>query len=87
MHELHETRSYIWWPKMDRDIEITVKSCEVCQSIQATPPVALLHPWEWPDEPWSHLHLDFARPFLGKMYLVMHRCAVKVVGCTHYVRH
>ena len=24
-------RSYIWWPDMDRDLEIRVKECEACQ--------------------------------------------------------
>ena len=32
---------------------------------------APLHPWEWPAQPWSRLHLDFAGPFLGHMYLVL----------------
>ena len=32
---------------------------------------APLHPWTWPDKPWSRLHLDFAGPLLGKMYLVL----------------
>ena len=29
-----------------------------------------LHPWEWPQKPWSRLHIDYAGPFLGKMFLV-----------------
>ena len=32
---------------------------------------APLHPWEWPAQPWSCLHLDFVGPFLGHMYLVL----------------
>ena len=27
--------------------------------------------WEWPSEPWSRLHLDFAGPYLGAMYLIL----------------
>ena len=30
-----------------------------------------LHPWEWPEQPWSRLHLDYAGPFLGRMLLVL----------------
>ena len=26
-------RSYIWWPKMDKDIERLVKKCRVCREI------------------------------------------------------
>ena len=29
-----------------------------------------MHPWEWPQRPWARLHLDYAGPFMGKMFLV-----------------
>ena len=64
-------RGYIWWPKMDAEIEEEVKSCMSCQENQQMPGEAPLHPWEYPDKPWSRVHLDYAGPFLGKMYLVM----------------
>ncbi len=35
------------------------------------PPPVPLQPWEWPNRPWSRLHLDFAGPFMGRMFLVM----------------
>ena len=35
------------------------------------PPEAPLHPWEWPSRPWERLHIDYAGPFLGKMFLIM----------------
>lgn len=81
LNELYEThpgtskmkalaRSYIWWPGMDMAIEQTVKSCQTCQESRPAPAVAPLHPWEWPSQPWSRLHLDFAGAFLGHMYLV-----------------
>ena len=55
---------------MDADIVEMAKSCSVCQVHQHSPASAPLHPWEWPDTPWSRLHLDFAGPFLGHMYLI-----------------
>ena len=66
MDELHEThpgivkmknlaRSYVWWPNMNSDLETRVRSCEKCQSSHPPPPMAPLHPWEWPSEPWSRL--------------------------------
>ena len=64
-------RNYIWWPKMDEAIEDTVKHCQACQESRPSPPAAPLHPWEWPSEPWSRLHLDFAGPYLGAMYLIL----------------
>ena len=82
LDELHEThpgiskmkllaRSYIWWPGMDAQIEKLVKSCPVCQESRPSPPTAPLHPWEWPSEPWSRIHIDFAGPFLNRMYMVV----------------
>lgn len=64
-------RMYVWWPGMDADIEKLVQGCSECQAIQSSPPVAPLHPWKWPTRPWARLHLDFAGPFLGKMFLVL----------------
>ena len=82
LQELHEThpgcakmkslaRNYIWWPKMDSAIEDTVKQCQACQESRPSPPAAPLHPWEWPSEPWSRIHLDFAGPYMGSMFLVL----------------
>ena len=34
------------------------------------PQPAPLHPWDWPDTPWQRIHVDFAGPFEGKMFLV-----------------
>ena len=56
---------------MDAAIEDAVKQCQVCQETRPSPPPAPLHPWEWPSEPWSRLHLDFAGPFLGCMHLII----------------
>ena len=51
---------------MGAEIENLVKSCSTCQESRPSPPAAPLQPWEWPSEPWSRLHLDFAGPFLGQ---------------------
>ncbi|XP_061570028.1 uncharacterized protein K02A2.6-like [Cololabis saira] len=64
-------RSYIWWPGMDENIEREVQSCEECQKHQKSPPTAPLHPWEWPESPWSRIHVDYAGPFLGEMFLLI----------------
>ncbi|XP_056118298.1 uncharacterized protein K02A2.6-like [Rhinichthys klamathensis goyatoka] len=64
-------RAYVWWPNMDQDIENKVQHCRECQENQKMPPPVSLQPWEWPNRPWSRLHLDFAGPFMGRMFLVM----------------
>ena len=39
--------------------------------LQPAPPVAPLQPWKWPTRPWARLHVDFAGPIFGKMFLVV----------------
>ena len=81
LQELHEAhpdicqmkslaRGYVWWPKIDEDLEAEVKKCHTCQSARHNPPSAPIHPWHWPERPWSRIHVDYAGPFLGKMFLV-----------------
>ena len=61
-------RSFVWWPGMDRQCKEKIKSCQSCQQNQR-PAVVPLLPWEWPQRPWVGLHVDYAGPFLGKMFL------------------
>ena len=62
---------YVWWPRMEKDIEQSVQSCVSCQVQQSLPPVAPLQPWSWPTRAWSRLHLDYVGPFQGHMFLVL----------------
>ena len=64
-------RSIVWWPGIDNDIDKTVKNCPQCQQNQKAPSRAPLHQWEWPNRPWTRLHIDHAGPFLGKYFLVV----------------
>ena len=82
LEELHEShpgmvrmkslaRSHVWWPGIDRAIVEKAKSCSSCQATKNAPPKAPLHPWSWATTPWERVHVDFAGPFLGKMFLVL----------------
>ena len=64
-------RSYVWWPGMDKAIEQVSKGCTGCQLTQSNPKIAPLHSWEWPARPWQRIHVDFAGPFLGTMFLIV----------------
>ena len=44
-------------------------------------PSASLHPWSWPKQPWSRMHLDFAGPLFNHMYLVMVDAHTKWILC------
>ena len=57
-------RSYIWWPDIDKDIELTAKSCPGCQLSQIEPSTVPVHPWEW-------IHIDFAGPFFNTIFQVI----------------
>ena len=64
-------RSYVWWPGIDKELEQLAHDCTPCQKVQKEPAVAPLHPWLWPSKPWARIHLDFAGPFLGRMFLIV----------------
>ena len=64
-------RSYVWWPKMDQDIQEMVAKCSNCQDHQRAPARAWLHPWEYPRAPWKRIHLDFAGPYHNRMFLIV----------------
>ncbi len=80
--ELHEThpgicnmkslaRKYVWWQNMDSSLENKVRTCNHCQIHRKNPPEAPLHPWEWRSRPWERVHIDYAGPFLGTMFLIL----------------
>ena len=82
LQELHEghpgasrmkslARSFVWWPGMDKDIEEQVKSCDPCQRSRHLPAAVPLQPWEWPQCPWARVHIDYAGPFMGRMFLIL----------------
>ena len=82
LNELHEghlgvvkmkslARSFAWWPGIDHDIEQFAKGCTGCQQVQHNPAQAPLHTWEWPAKPWHRIHIDYAGPFVGHMFLVV----------------
>ncbi|KRX70380.1 LanC-like protein 2 [Trichinella sp. T6] len=64
-------RCYVWWPKLDTEIENLVRTCELCQQSRASPPHAPVHKWESPRIPWSRIHVDLAGPIYGKNFLIV----------------
>ena len=64
-------RNHVWWPQIDRDIEDQVRSCKDCQEQQPKRPAVTDNPWKWPSGAWQRIHVDFAGPFMGDMFLVV----------------
>ena len=54
-------RTWIWWPKMDKEIEREIKLCSVCQNVRGSPPGALLIPWKWATRSFQRIHIDFCQ--------------------------
>ena len=64
-------RQYFWWPKLDNEIEKLTKQCRSCQEHAPMPPKPPTAMWNWPSGPWKRLHLDYAGPFMGSMFLIV----------------
>jgi len=64
-------RAYVWWPNMDKDIESLVAGCRECSLHRKSPGGAPLHPWEVASGPWQRLHIDYAGPFMNRMFLIV----------------
>ncbi|XP_054287992.1 uncharacterized protein K02A2.6-like [Macrosteles quadrilineatus] len=64
------SRSFVWWPNLDVEIEEFVKKCSICQKTRKSMPVVPLQPWSWPNRNWQRLHLDFAA-YEGKDFLIL----------------
>lgn len=61
-------RDLVWWPGIDRDIEILVKDCTACLlsgKTRAPAPPPPMQPLDWPSQPWKHLQLDICGELHG----------------------
>ena len=64
-------RMYVWWPTINQDIENCAHECKHCQLFKKDPAKVSNHPWEKPSNPWERVHIDFAGPFKGHMWLIL----------------
>ena len=56
---------------MDKALEEKVKQCDACQRSRNQPTPAPIQSWEWPEKPWARLHVDYAGPLEGHIFLVL----------------
>ena len=63
------SRSYLWWPDLDKDIEGMSARCEDCKATAAMPTVTY-HPWQYPSAPWDRIHIDLGE-WKGIHFLVV----------------
>lgn len=62
-------RGYVWWERIDRDIEELIRNCAACQVTRPDPAKVPLHCWETPKGPFDRVHVDFAGPFMGTYFI------------------
>ena len=64
-------RSFVYWKNIDKDIEDAAKNCVHCAEIKTDPHKVKVHHWEYPCKPWERIHIDYAGPMFGFMFLVI----------------
>lgn len=64
-------RSYVWWKNIDTDIENMVRKCKACCLLKKNPTKVPVHCWEYPKEPWSRIHIDYAGPFMNQYFFIV----------------
>ena len=74
-------RSYVWWPSLDKDLETIVKLCGQCLHYRNTPGKAPLINWDWPEEPWERIHMDFMGPVFKRQFLIISDAHSKWLEC------
>ncbi|GFT57428.1 uncharacterized protein K02A2.6 [Trichonephila clavipes] len=63
--------SYCYWQGIDSSIANFVRNCSACIATRNEPARINRHPWEWPNGPWQKIHVDYAGPFMRKMFFVV----------------
>ena len=58
-------RLFVYWPKIDMDIEGMTKECDRCLKIANRPKVYEGHHWEYPRAQWERVHMDYTGPVDG----------------------
>lgn len=62
-------RSYVWWYKIDQDIESFVNKCLPCQQTLNVPKEKVTTSWKPTTKPFERVHVDFFH-FNGKTYFL-----------------
>ncbi|XP_026824407.1 uncharacterized protein K02A2.6-like [Ooceraea biroi] len=65
------SRNFCWWPQIDKDIEAITKNCTACNLFSNNPSRKIKHHWEAASQPFERIHIDFAGPFLGYIFLIL----------------
>ena len=65
------SKNTVWWPVIDKDIKDCYKACTSCATAAQDPTGVPLCQWKLPLHPLQRVHIDYAVPFKGKMWLLL----------------
>ncbi|XP_031343921.1 uncharacterized protein K02A2.6-like [Photinus pyralis] len=65
------TRSFVWWPSCDKNVEEFCKNCLACSKHRNSPPKAEVIEWPKTEQPWERVHIDFFGPLHNKMFMIV----------------
>lgn len=64
-------RSKVWWPRIDKDVELMVKSCKGCTLVTLPNNPAPMKRRELPSEPWVDIAMDLLGPLPNNDYILV----------------
>lgn len=64
-------RTKVWWPKIDKDAEMTVKHCKGCTLVSGPDPPLPMKRRELPSQAWIDTAIDFLGPLPSGDYLLV----------------
>ena len=64
-------REKVWFPNIDREVEVLLSSCIACQANGPNTKPDPLTMSSLPPEPWHTVHIDFCGPFPSGEYLLV----------------
>uniref|UniRef100_A0A914Z7V0 RNA-directed DNA polymerase n=1 Tax=Panagrolaimus superbus TaxID=310955 RepID=A0A914Z7V0_9BILA len=73
------SQAYVWWPNSAADIREFVAICAACKGQAKAAPKKPVTSWPQATQPWQRMHIDYAGPFEGSMWLVLVDAASKFV--------
>lgn len=73
-------KSFVWWPKINRDLELLTKNCRECLEIKPESQKSTLAVWPYESEVWFRIHIDHGSLF-NKNFLVVVDSSSKWIEC------
>ena len=64
-------RCKVWWPRIDKDVEVMVKSCKGCTLVSLPNLQAPMKRRELPSEPWIDIAMDILGPLPSNVYILV----------------